>query len=134
MKINEILTEESGIDYDTMGRPYFKTHKHYLDALNSKSGWKQKAAADVTARGEQEGWPENWNASSTQDQYASQLTMPPGPPKTILDPNRAGLNIADISKQSQLPVAGPKVPVPAVPFKSSIKPIKYSPAIRSRRQ
>jgi hypothetical protein len=45
------------------------------------------------------------------------------------------VSTADISTPlSQPPVADPKIPIPAVPFKSSIKPIKYSPAIRSRRQ
>ena len=129
MKINEIITEGSGIYYDNMGRPYFNRIEDYERALKSGTGFIRKAAQDVMARGGQEGWPK-------QDQQVAQITMPTNSQqqKTILDPNRAGLNIADISKPSQLPVAGPKIQVPAIPFKSSIKPVKYSPAIRSRRQ
>jgi len=124
------VKEGSGIYYDPQGNPYFNRIEDYKRALKSDTGFIRKAAQDVMARGGQEGWPK-------QDQQVAQLTMPTDSQqqKTILDPNRAGLNIADISKPlSQPPVADPKIPIPAVPFKSSIKPIKYSPAIRSRRQ
>jgi len=123
------VKEGSGIYYDPQGNPYFNRIEDYKRALKSDTGFIRKAAQDVMARGGQEGWPK-------QDQQVAQLTMPADSQKqkTILDPNRAGLNIADISEPSQPPVADPKIPIPAVPFKSSIKPIKYSPAIRSRRQ
>ena len=129
MRLGEIIQEGSGIRYDNMGRPYFDRIEDYERALKSDTGFIRKAAQDVMARGGQEGWPK-------QDQQVAQITMPTDSQqqKTILDPNRAGLNIADISEPSQPPVADPKIPIPAVPFKSSIKPIKYSPAIRSRRQ
>ena len=128
MKITEIITEGSGIRFTNSG-PYFDRYEDYLRALNSDTGFIRKAAQDVMARGGQEGWPK-------QDQQVAQITMPTDSQqqKTILDPNRAGLNIADISEPSQPPEADPKIPIPAVPFKRSIKPIKYSPAIRSRRQ
>ena len=126
MKINEIITEGSGIYYDNMGRPYFNRIEDYERALKSGTGFIRKAAQDVMARGGQEGWPK-------QNQQVAQITMPTDSQqqKTILDPNRAGLNIADIST----PLSQPPVAEPAIPFKSSIKPVprqKYSPAIRSR--
>ena len=126
MKITEIITEGSGIYYDPQGNPYFNRHEDFLRALKSGTGFIRKAAQDVMARGGQEGWPK-------QDQQVAQITMPTDSQqqKTILDPNRAGLNIADIST----PLSQPPVAEPAIPFKSSIKPVprqKYSPAIRSR--
>ena len=108
MKINEIITEGSGIYYDNMGRPYFNRIEDYERALKSGTGFIRKAAQDVMARGGQEGWPK-------QDQQVAQITMPTDSQtqKTILDPNRAGLNIADISKPMQEPmqVARPEPPV-----------------------
>jgi hypothetical protein len=138
MKINEIITEGSGIYYDNMDRPYFNRIEDFQKALKSDVGFIRNAAQDVIARGGQEGWPEDWNASSTQDQYASQLTMPKASqqkPQYNVRRDANKVSTADISTPlSQPPVADPKIPIPAVPFKSSIKPVKYSPAIRSRRQ
>ena len=69
MKINEIITEGSGIYYDNMGRPYFNRIEDYERALKSGTGFIRKAAQDVMARGGQEGWPK-------QDQQVAQITMP----------------------------------------------------------
>lgn len=110
MKITEIIIEGSGIRYDNMGKPYFDRYEDYLRAVKSDTGFIRKAAQDVMARGGQEGWPK-------QDQQVAQITMPTNSQqqKTILDPNRAGLNIADISKpqpvQEPMQVARPELPV-----------------------
>ena len=108
MKITEIIIEGSGIRYDNMGKPYFDRYEDYLRAVKSDTGFIRKAAQDVMARGGQEGWPK-------QDQQVAQITMPTDSQtqKTILDPNRAGLNIADISKPKPDPmqVARPEPPV-----------------------
>jgi hypothetical protein len=119
MKINEVITENQGETYfDAAGRVHFKTHDAYLKAKNSELGSMRKAALDYSKRNPPVGelWPNDWNASKPQqDQYASQITMPTDSqkPRTILDPNRAGLNIADISKPMQEPmqVARPEPPV-----------------------
>jgi len=107
------VKEGSGIYYDPQGNPYFNRKEDYLRALKSGTGFIRKAAQDVKARGGQPGW-------TKQDQQVAQITMPTDSQqqKTILDPNRAGLNIADIST----PLSQPPVAEPAVPFKSSIKP------------
>ena len=108
MKITEIIIEGSGIRYDNMGKPYFDRYEDYLRAVKSDTRFIRKAAQDVMARGGQEGWPK-------QDQQVAQITMPTNSQtqKTILDPNRAGLNIADISKPKPDPiqVARPEPPV-----------------------
>ncbi len=109
MLIEEIIKEGSGIRYDNMGKPYFDRYEDYLRAVKSDTGFIRKAAQDVKARGGQEGWPK-------QEPQVAQITMPiDNPPKTILDPNRAGLNIADISKpqpmQEPMQVARPEPPV-----------------------
>jgi len=108
MKITEIIIEGSGIRYDNMGKPYFDRYEDYLRAVKSDTGFIRKAAQDVMARGGQEGWPK-------QDRQVAQITMPADSQqqKTILDPNRAGLNIADISKPKPDPiqVARPEQPV-----------------------
>ena len=92
MRVSEIIIEGSGIRYDNMGKPYFDRYEDYLRAVKSDTGFIRKAAQDVMARGGQEGWPK-------QDRQVAQITMPADSQqqKTILDPNRAGLNIADIS-------------------------------------
>ncbi|MBH18734.1 MAG: hypothetical protein CMD91_04135 [Gammaproteobacteria bacterium] len=92
MRLYEIVTEGSGIRYDNMGRPYFDRIEDYKRALKSDTGFIRKAAQDVMARGGQEGWPK-------QEPQVAQITMPiDNPPKTILDPNRSGLNVADIRR------------------------------------
>jgi hypothetical protein len=111
MRVSEIIIEGSGIRYDNMGKPYFDRYEDYLRAVKSDTGFIRKAAQDVMARGGQEGWPK-------QDRQVAQITMPADSQqqKTILDPNRAGLNIADISKpqsmQEPMQVARPEPPVP----------------------
>ena len=119
------VKEGSGIRYDNMGRPYFDRYEDYLKAVNSDTGFIRKAAQDVKARGGQEGWPK-------QDQQVAQITMPTDSQqqKTILDPNRAGLNIADISKPqpTQFDVARPELPVAS----PKVQRRRMSPAIRSR--
>ena len=74
-----------------MGRPYFDRIEDYKRALKSDTGFIRKAAQDVMARGGQEGWPK-------QEPQVAQLTMPTDSQqqKTIMDPNRGNLNIADI--------------------------------------
>ena len=91
MRLGEIVQEGSGIRYDNMGRPYFDRYADYERALKSDTGFIRKAAQDVKARGGQEGWPK-------QEPQVAQLTMPTDSQqqKTIMDPNRGNLNIADI--------------------------------------
>ena len=131
MKITEIIIEGSGIRYDNMGRPYFDRYEDYLKAVNSDTGFIRKAAQDVKARGGQEGWPK-------QDQQVAQITMPTDSQtqKTILDPNRAGLNIADISKpqpmQEPMQIAKPEPVELDVAKPKSTSRGRMSPAIRSR--
>ena len=93
MRLYEIVTEGSGIRYDNMGRPYFDRIEDYKRALKSDTGFIRKAAQDVMARGGQEGWPK-------QEPQVAQITMPTDSqkPKTIMDPNRGNLNIADIRR------------------------------------
>jgi len=115
MRLREILIERGETYFDAAGRVHFKTHGAYLKAKNSELGSMRKAALDYSKRNPPVGelWPKDWNAPPQQDQYASQMTMPKREPKTILDPNRAGLNIADISKPKLDPmqVARPEPPV-----------------------
>ena len=78
----------------------------------------RKAALDYSKRNPPVGefWPKDWNAPQPQDQYASQLTMPKAEPKTILDPNRAGLSTADLGRPddgiSAIAGGGADVPTP----------------------
>ena len=99
MRLGEIIQEGSGIRYDNMGRPYFDRIEDYERALKSDTGFIRKAAQDVMARGGQEGWPK-------QEPQVAQITMPTDSqkPRTILDPNRAGLNIADIRTSEPIDV------------------------------
>jgi hypothetical protein len=101
MRLYEIITEGSGIRYDNMGRPYFDRIEDYERALKSDTGFIRKAAQDVMARGGQEGWPK-------QKPQVAQITMPiDSPSKTIMDPNRGNLNIADIKMPDDTPaIAG----------------------------
>ena len=132
MKITEIITEGSGIRFTNSG-PYFDRYEDYLRALTlvptDSNEFIIKAAQDVKARGGQEGWPK-------QEPQVAQLTMPTDSqkPKTIMDPNRGGLNIADISKPMQEPMQIAK-PEPAeldVAKPKSTSRGRMSPAIRSR--
>jgi hypothetical protein len=114
MRFNEIIQEGSGIRYDNMGRPYFDRIEDYERALKSDTGFIRKAAQDVMARGGQEGWPK-------QEPQVAQITMPiDTPPKTILDPNRSGLNVADIRRPEPdigTAIAGTDVePKPTMPM------------------
>jgi hypothetical protein len=115
MRLYEIVTEGSGIRYDNMGRPYFDRIEDYERALKSDTGFIRKAAQDVMARGGQEGWPK-------QEPQVAQITMPiDSPSKTIMDPNRGNLNIADIGRPddgiSAIAGAGADVkPKPTMPM------------------
>ena len=118
MRLNEILIERGDTYFDNAGRVHFKTHDAYLKAKNSKLGSMRKAALDYSKRNPPVGefWPKDWNAPQPQDQYASQLTMPKAEPKTILDPNRAGLSTADLGRPddgiSAIAGGGADVPTP----------------------
>ena len=129
MRLGEIIQEGSGIRYDNMGRPYFDRIEDYERALKSDTGFIRKAAQDVMARGGQEGWPK-------QDQQVAQISMPTDSQKqkTILDPNRAGLSTADISKPMQEPmqIAKPEPVELDVAKSKSASRGRMSPAIRSR--
>ena len=121
MRLREILIERGETYFDAAGRVHFKTHDAYLKAKNSELGSMRKAALDYSKRNPPVGelWPKDWNAPQPQDQYASQMTMPKGEPKTILDPNRGGLSTADLGRPDDgiSAIAGTEIkPKPKLPM------------------